>query len=387
MGFREDTRAWLEDNCPDSIRSPGPSTDGGKRAVYSNPDTKVWLDLMAEKGWTAPHWPKAYDGAGLEKAEVQILNEEIRRINARVPLGGHGLTMIGPALLEFGNDDQCKEHLPKIARGEIKWCQGYSEPRAGSDLASLQMRALEDGDDYVINGSKLWTSGADKADWIFALVRTDMKASKHEGISFIIFDMLTPGISVQPIDLISGASEFSATFFDDVRVPRKHLISRPGNGWTVGKRLLQYERTSIGGIGGSNQKVITLDERAKDYLGETDGKIKDPSIRDQVATLTMNDRAFQLTTQRSSEEASSNKAPTFMSSFFKVYGTELNKAKTELSVSIEGTQGLGWSGDSFSRTELGNTRGWLRAKANSIEGGTSEVMLNIIAKRILELPD
>ena len=386
MGLREEARDWLEANCPDSIRTPGGSTDGGRRATYANPDTKLWLDRMAEVGWTAPTWPKKYGGGGLSKEENMVLGEEMRRINARTPLVGHGLTMIGPALLEFGNDEQCREHLPKIARGEIKWCQGYSEPNAGSDLASLQTRAVEDGDDYIINGSKIWTTGADRADWIFCLVRTDPQASKHEGISFIVFDMATPGITVTPIDLISGASEFCSTFFDNARVPKRNLIDRPGNGWTVGKRLLQYERTSIGGDGGT-QKIITTDQRAKEYLGDQEGKIRDESIRQEVVSLHMNERAFNLTSRRSAEEAATTQAPTFMSSFFKVYGTELNMVRTELIVKLMGTQGLGWTGEAFKDTELSATRDWLRSKANSIEGGTSEVMLNIIAKRILSLPD
>ena len=387
MGFREETRNWLQANCPQSMRTPGGVPNGGKRAKYGNPDTKLWLDRMAERGWTAPDWPKEYGGGGLSKEEHRILAEEMQHINARAPLGGHGLTMIGPAILEFGTDEQCREHLLPIVAGELRWCQGYSEPGAGSDLASLQMKAVEDGDDYVLNGSKLWTSGADEADWIFCLVRTDPDASKHEGISFIIFDMATPGVSLTRIDLISGSSDFCQTFFDDVRVPRRNLISKPGNGWTVGKRLLQYERTSIGGVGGARQKVTTLDEHAKNYLGAADGKIKDPVLRDDVLSLRMNERAYQLTIQRSAEEATTNKAPTFMSSFFKLYGTEQNKTRAELLISIMGTQGLGWTGEAFAAAEIGATRGWLRSRANSIEGGTSEVMLNIIAKRILGLPD
>ena len=235
MGFREETREWLETYCPESMRKPGADwNDGGRKAKYANPDTKIWLDVMADKGWTAPTWPVRFGGGGLNKDESLILVEEMRRINARPPLTGHGLTMIGPAILEFGTEAQCLEHLPKITSGEIKWCQGYSEPGAGSDLASLQTRAIEDGDDYVINGSKIWTSGADRADWIFALIRTDFKATKHEGISFIVFDMESEGVSVQPITLISGISDFCQTFLDDVRVPKHNLIGNPGEGWTVG---------------------------------------------------------------------------------------------------------------------------------------------------------
>ena len=388
MDFRLEAREWLTANCPDSLRRGlGGYTAGGRKATYGNPDTKLWLDRMAERGWTAPTWPKEYGGGGLTNAENMILDEEMRRINAPAALTGHGLTMIGPAIIEFGNDAQCREHLPPIARGEIRWCQGYSEPGAGSDLAGLMMRADEDGDDYIVNGSKIWTSGAVGADWIFCLVRTDFEASKHEGISFLVLDMETPGVTVTPIELISGASEFCQTFFDDVRVPKRNLIGQPGNGWTVGKRLLQYERSSIGGRGGTRQKAKTIDEWAKEYVGDIDGQIADPAIRDAVTEQRIGDDAYQLTIRRSFEEATSSQAPSFLSSMFKLYGTEQNMRRNDLLMAILGTQGLGWSGDGFTGAERGSTRGWLRSKANSIEGGTSEIQRNIIAKRVLGLPD
>ena len=388
MDFRGEARGWLEENCPDSLRRGlGGYTAGGRKAVYGNPDTKLWLNRMAERGWTAPTWPKEYGGGGLSVADHAVLDEEMRRINAPAPLSGHGLTMIGPAILEFGTEAQCHEHLPPIARGEIRWCQGYSEPGAGSDLASLQMRAVEDGDDYIVNGSKIWTSGADGADWIFCLVRTHPDAPKHEGISFLVLDMDTPGVSVSPIELISGSSEFCQTFFDDVRVPKRHLISKPGQGWTVGKRLLQYERSSIGGRGGTRQKTKTIDEWAKEYAGESAGRIADKAIRDRVIGQRIGDDAYQLTIRRSFEETTSSKAPSFLSSMFKLYGTEQNMRRNDLLMEILGTQGLGWSGAEFSGAERGSTRGWLRSKANSIEGGSSEIQRNIIAKRVLGLPD
>ena len=386
MSFQLEVRDWLEENCPSSMRRGGHYNAGGKKASYPNPEAKLWLDRMAERGWTAPTWPKEYTGGGLSKEEHQILGDEMRRINAAAPLGGHGLTMIGPAILEFGTEDQCREHLPRIVSGEIRWCQGYSEPGAGSDLASLTCRAEEDGDDYVINGSKIWTSGADQADWIFVLVRTD-NTKKHEGISFIVLDMETPGVTVSPIELISGSSEFCQTFFDDVRVPKRNLIAKPGEGWTVGKRLLQYERSSIGGQSGTRQKIKTVDEYAKEYVGVENGKIADSSTRDSVIAHRINEAAYSMTVRRSVEEAQDSRAPSFLSSFFKLYGTEQNMARNDLIVSMLGTQGLGWTGDEFSGAERGLTRGWLRSKANSIEGGSSEVQRNIIAKRVLGLPD
>ena len=388
--FREEIRDWLEDNCPPTMRTVMPAEEtpgGGRRTEYRNPETKLWMDRCAEKGYTVVSWPKEYGGAGFDKEQTVVWQEEMRRINARPPLVGMGISMIGPALLEFGREDQKAEHLPKIASGAIWWCQGYSEPGAGSDLASLRTSAVEDGDDYIINGQKIWTSGANYADWMFCLVRTDPEAPKHEGISFILFDMTTPGVTVKPIKLISGLSPFCETFLDDVRVPKSNVVHEVNKGWTVGKRLLQYERASIGGIGGA-QKTQSLEEYGKSYLGvDAQGKIADPVIRNKVLCHRMNDRAFGLTTKRSVQESASGKAPGALSSMFKYYGTEQNKGKYELLLAIQGTQSLGWEGDTFSGDELTTTRAWLRSKANSIEGGTSEVQLNIIAKRILGLPD
>jgi len=392
--FREEIRGWLEENCPASMRTPMPADEspgGGRRAVFKNPDTKVWMERMAERGFTVPMWPNEYGGGGLSKEENQVLGEELRRINARPAHVGMGISMIGPALLEFGTEEQKQQHLPKIARGEIWWCQGYSEPGAGSDLASLRTSAVEDGDEYVINGQKIWTSGADHADWIFCLVRTDPDASKHDGITFILFDMDQPGITVKPILLISGLSPFCETFFDNARASKSQVVSVPGKGWTVAKRLLQYERTSIGGIGGGGgQKQATLEELAADYLGVADGKIADSDIRANILRHRMNDRAYGITLRRSVEETASGKAPGAVSSMFKYYGTEQNKRRYELMLDMMGTRGLGTvlsESNPFSGSELDTTRGWLRSKANSIEGGTSEVQLNIIAKRVLGLPD
>ena len=390
MSFREEARDWLEENCPPTIRRPGgpnEGTGGGRRATYPNPEVKLWLDRMAERGWTAPTWPREYGGGGLDKTQATVLAEELRRINARPAHTGMGLSMIGPALLEFGTEEQKREHLPKIARGEIWWCQGYSEPGSGSDLASLQTRAVEDGDDYVVNGSKIWTSGANFADWMFCLVRTDPHASKHEGISFLLFDMATPGVTVKPIRLISGASPFCETFLDDVRVPKRNVVGELNRGWTVGKRLLQYERASIGGMGGSVARGNPLADLAKNYLGARDGRIADDAVRRRVIDHRITDRAYGLTVRRSGEELRSGRAPTFLSSMFKLYGTEQNKERYELMLSIMGSRMLGWEGEAFARRELGATREWLRSRANSIEGGTSEVQRNIIAKRILGLPD
>ena len=388
--FREEVRGWLEDSCPASMRTPMMADEypgGGRRAEYKNADTKLWMDRCAERGYTVPSWPKEYGGAGLDKDEVVVLQQEMQRINARPALVGMGLSMIGPALLEYGTDVQKQEHLPKIARGDIWWCQGYSEPGSGSDLASLRTSAVEDGDDFIVNGQKIWTSGADNADWMFCLVRTDFDAPKHDGISFVLFDMTTPGITVKPILLISGYSPFCETFFDNVRVPKSNLVHELNKGWTVGKRLLQHERSMIGGIGGG-QKTTSIEEYALQYAGtDANGKVADPILRNRILAHRMSDKAFGLTMRRSVEESATGNAPGAVSSMFKYYGTEQNKGKYELLLDVLGTQSLGWQGDTFKEDELGTTRAWLRSKANSIEGGTSEVQLNILAKRVLGLPD
>ncbi|WOF74843.1 acyl-CoA dehydrogenase family protein [Parvibaculaceae bacterium PLY_AMNH_Bact1] len=387
--FRADTRAWLEENCPPSMRTPMPEDEspwGGKRAVWKNPESKQWLDAMASKGWTAPQWPSEYGGGGLSKEENKVLQQELRRIKARPALMSFGIWMLGPALLEFANEEQKKEHLPKIVRGEIRWCQGYSEPGAGSDLAGLQTKCEDKGDHYLVNGQKIWTSYADKADWIFALVRTDTNV-KHDGISFLLIDMEQDGVEARPITMISGASPFCETFFTDATAPKGNLVGELNKGWTIAKRLLQHEREMISGMGmGSGGGGTGLADLAKDYVGQAGGKISDATVRDSVARQKMDSHAFGLTLQRTTEEAKAGQGTGAASSIFKYYGTELNKRRNELIIELMGTQGLGWEGDSFSEAELSAPRSWLRSKGNSIEGGTTEVQLNVISKRVLGLP-
>ncbi|GAK45902.1 acyl-CoA dehydrogenase domain-containing protein [Tepidicaulis marinus] len=389
--FRAETREWLEANCPASMRTPmkeGEEPWGGRKAVWKNPDSKIWMERMAERGWTAPTWPKEYGGGGLTKEENMVLQQEMRRIHARTPLMSFGLWMLGPALLEFANEEQKKEHIPPIVRGEIRWCQGYSEPGAGSDLAGLQTKCEDKGDHYLVNGQKIWTSYADKADWIFCLVRTDT-SKKHEGISFLLIDMDQPGVETRPITMISGASPFCETFLTDAKAPKKNLVGELNKGWTIAKRLLQHERAMISGmgLGGGGGAGPGIEQAAKDYIGEENGRIADPSVRDKIVRQKMDSQAFALTMRRSAEEAKAGQGPGAASSMFKYYGTELNKRRYELLLEVMGIQGLGWEGEGFSEDELTTTRAWLRSKGNSIEGGTSEVQLNVIAKRVLELPE
>ena len=391
--FRHETREWLEAHCPPSMRTPTRSEDevvwGGRKAPYPNSDAKLWLDRMAERGWTAPTWPKEYGGGGLSKEEAKILREEMRALGCRGPLMSFGLSMLGPVLLEFANEEQKREHLPKIVRGEIRWCQGYSEPGSGSDLASLQTRSLWDDGEFVVNGQKIWTSYAELSDWIFCLVRTDPEAPKHDGISFLLIDMETPGTTVAPIKLISGKSPFCQVFFQDVRVPARNLVGREGEGWTIAKRLLQHERRMIsemgtGGLGGRGEGIV---ETARRALEAETGLLPDPILRDEIAQVELDSQAFLTTLRRSADAAKAGRGPGAESSMFKYYGTELNKRRRALLVSVLGTQGLGWEGEGFTPAELAVPREWLRSRGNSIEGGTSEIQLNIIAKRVLGLPD
>ncbi len=360
---------------------------GGRKEKYSNPDTKLWLDRMAERGWTAPTWPRAYGGGGLDKEQTKILAREMAALRIKPPLIGFGLTMIGPLLLEHGTEEQKNRFLPEICRGEVRWCQGYSEPGAGSDLASLQTRAILDGDEWVVNGQKVWTSYAEKADWMFCLVRTDVDAPKHNGITFLLFDMTSPGVTVRPIPLISGASPFCETFLEDVRVPKDQVVGGVNHGWTMAKALLGHERSMISDAFSEGRDRNQLVEAARKHVGFEDGRIVDPLLRDRIAQLTIDKIALDLTIARTKEAAKLGHQPGAESSIFKYYATELNKDRYSLLMNVLGPQSLGWEGDGFDSEDLQATKAWLRSRGNSIEGGTSEVQLNIIAKRVLGLPD
>lgn len=387
--FRAETRAWLEANCPASMRTPMPEDEvpwGGRKAEWKNPDSKLWLDRMAERGWTAPTWPKEYGGGGLSSAEARVLGQEMGRLRARPPLFSFGLWMLGPVLLEYASEEQKREHLPKIVRGEIRWCQGYSEPGAGSDLASLQTRCEDKGDHFLINGQKVWTSYADQADWIFCLVRTDT-STKHEGISFVLFDMTLPGVEARPILLISGSSPFCETFFTDVKVPKANLVGKLNGGWEIAKRLLQFERQNISASGFGGAAGLDVIEAAKTYVGMENGRLADGDLRARLAAHQIEAKAFSLTVRRVEQEAKAGKGLGPAASIIKYAAATLNQHKGELMVEALGTQGLGWSGEAFDARALRETRGWLRSKGNSIEGGTSEINLNVVAKRVLGLLD
>jgi len=386
--FRRETRAWLEANCPPEMRKPVTSEAdtcwGGRRFRFQSDAQRLWMERMGERGWTVPTWPKEYGGAGLTKAEAQVLRQEMRALGCRSPLDSFGIWMLGPALLQYGSEAQKREHLPKIARGEIRWCQGYSEPNAGSDLASLATRAELHGDHFVVNGQKIWTSYADQADWIFCLVRTDFGAKKHTGISFLLFDMESPGVSTRPILLISGKSPFCETFFDNVKVPAENLVGELNGGWTIAKYLLTHEREMIGGIG-ERAAAKPLGRFAAQAAGvDTDGRLSDGALRADIARFEIDELAFRFLMERTGDRARRGEGDPAFSSALKYYGAELNKRRWELMMSAGGSDALEWEGERSRDGAMART--WLRTKGNSIEGGTSEVQLNIVAKRLLGLP-
>ena len=389
--FRSDTHAWLAENCPGGVRGPGPIPWGSRKQALDQ-DSRLWLERMAERGWTVPSWPKRYGGDELTKEQYRILIEELGRIGARPPLTGRGVNYIGPTLLEYGTDAQKERWLPGIARGEGGWAMGYSEPGAGSDLASLATRAVRDGDRLVLNGRKIWTSDAMEADYIFVLARTSPDKPKHLGISLVLVDMHQPGVVVRPIRLISGASPFNETLFEDAEANADDIVGGVDNGWTVGKRLLQFERSTHAGINtsgsqGGRDDDSRLVDRVVARVGlDGNGRMNHAGLRRRLVDCRVNDHAQRLTRQRVIEETSA-RAPGFASSAVKLTGAVNTQVSQELLLDAMGLGGIGWSGDAFAVDDLEATRDWLRQKALTIAGGTLEVQLNIIAKRVLGLPD
>ncbi len=386
--FRRDTRAWLAENCPPGARGPGPVSTGSSKLKITDKDTLLWLDRMIERGWTVPSWPTAYGGGGLDKDQYLILLEEMRDIRARPALSSFGTSMIGPTLLDMGSEAQKQTHLPRIARAEVEWCQGYSEPGSGSDLASLRTRADLEGDHFVINGQKIWTSGAHNADWMFCLVRTDFDAPKHNGISFVLLPMDQPGVTIKPIRLISGESPFNETFFDNALAKKEDLVGELNKGWTVGKRLLQHERSGMESLvaGSAASKEAGLVSEAKQLLGEQNGKIADADLRGDVLEYEMNSAVFRLAQRRAVQESDGG-TPGPVTSIFKVYGSELQQQYYDLLLTMRGSAGYGIDELHHSDADRETVNRWLYYRAASIYSGSNEVQRNIIAKRVLGLPD
>ena len=381
--FRAEAREWLDANFPKSLANLPLAMIPGAEA--QSEDHRLWKQRMADKGWGTPTWPTQYGAGGLSGPQARVLQQEMDRVGAYNPMMGMGLSMFGPTLLEYGTEAQKQRHIPPIVRGELRWCQGYSEPGAGSDLASLQTKCEDAGDHWKINGQKIWTSGAQYADWCFCLVRTDT-SKKHEGISFVLINMHQPGVETRPIKLIAGNSPFCETFFTDARAEKDDMVGPLNGGWTVGKRLLQHERSGQGGgrmMAGAD--VVSL---AKKYVGlDEKGRIADRDLRTRVAKHMMDARAHGLTLARAVAEAKGNLNPSATTSVMKNSGTWIGQEKAELTLEIMGHQGLGWDGDDFAPDEREAVRTWLSGKATTIFGGSQEVQSNIVSKRILGLPD
>ncbi len=383
--FRAEVRQWLEANCPASMRTPAISNEdmvpGGSRISFRSDDQRLWFERMRDRGWFAPGWPTAYGGGGLGPREQRILEQEMLALGCRPPQYNLGIWMLGPVLLELGTERQKLEHLVPMARGEVRWCQGFSEPNAGSDLASLRTAAVRDGDDLVVSGQKIWTSHGDQADWMYALVRTDPQAKKQQGISFILLDMKSPGVTARPIELISGKSEFCEVFFDQVRVPLGNVVGGLNQGWGVAKKLLEHERAAMSKFTSGGAPSLDALATAAPYLAAAG-----PVWRDRLAAALMDEHAFASTVRRLHEMALAREDIAGPGSIMKLVQTEQESAKYELLQQILGQRGLCMEGDSHTAAELAVCRFWLSTKSYTIAGGSSEIQLNIIARRVLGLP-
>lgn len=388
--FRQETRSWLEENCPHSLRTPTPEGEliwGGSQVEFTTEDQRLWFERMRDKGWFCPGWPKEYGGGGLSPEELSIVEKEMRRLRCRPPQINLGIWMLGPVVLAHGTEEQKKRLLTPMTRGEVRWCQGFSEPNAGSDLANIRTSARDEGDHFVVNGSKIWTSYGDKSDWMYALVRTDNEASKHGGISLIVLDMRAEGVKAQPIDLIAGKSSFCEVFFDDVKVPKENLIGELNGGWPLAKLLLQHERSAMSKFGEFSLPThFHLMSLIRDYMpgASTPAEI---ALKARAQASEMDEQAYNLTVQRMGEEARAGKNVSGVMSIMKLVHSEQEKVKFELLLDAMGYRALGWEGDEFSEQELRITKSWLNSFSQTIAGGASEVQLNVIAKRVLELPD
>ena len=379
--FKEEVRAVLAERLPEELRK-------GNRSDLPHDLLGKWIVEMGDRGWITPDWPTEYGGGGLDREHTAALKAELKKAKAPI-VSSFGVSMLGPTLLEYGTEEQKKEFLPQISKNTVRWCQGFSEPGSGSDLASLQCRAEKEGDEYVITGQKIWTTGADRADWIFCLVRTDFDAPKHEGISFILFPMHQEGVKVAPLTLIDGSAHFSQVFFDGARAKVSNVVGPLNGGWTVAKRLLQHERStdgsSDGGIGGAAKESIT--DFVKRQVGLENGQLADPTVRERLAAHEIDKRALSLTMRRAVEEARAGQRARDIGSLGKFRWANMVKNEQDIAVDSSGSQGLGWEGPGYEDAQIERTKKWLITRADSIWGGTNEIQKNVIAKRVLGIPE
>ena len=389
--FREEIGAWLRDNCPESQRQPIVREEqiwGGRHRQFPSEDAKAWFEACRDRGFTAPEWPLEYGGGGLNAEQAKVLNQEMKRLGCRPPLYCQGLWMLGPALLVYGNEEQKKQHLTAICRGDIRWAQGYSEPSAGSDLANLKTKAEDCGDHFLVTGTKIWTTKADEADWIFCLVRTSDSTPKQAGISFLLIDMASEGVSTSPIPLISGESEFCQTFFDSVKVPKANLVGELNGGWAVAKELLKHERKMMAAFEGMLEKpAMELLELAHYAVGsDGSGRLKDAELRSDISQHLMREKALGQLGERIYWQGKAKQSDPRLPLLMKHLGTSEAQAKDELIMRALGEEGLSMDDPTVSQGLRKMVKQWAFNKSLTIAGGTSEVQLNIIAKRALGMP-
>lgn len=385
----DEIREWLQANSPTALQDPthpdrGAIAWGGSRRPFSDPEVEAWFRHVTANGWAVPDWPVEHGGAGLVPAEAAKVRAALASVGAGALLQNFGVFMIGPLVRAFGTDDQQRRHLPRMARGDVAWCLGFSEPDRGSDLAGLRCRAVRDGDEYVVTGSKVWNSHAHRADFMELLVRTDPDAPKHQGISVLLVDLALPGISIAPIELISGHSEFCSTTFDEVRVPVDHRLGDENDGWRVVQAGLAHEREAVVTMAMTDKGFTGRERRRLSEIARpADGGDLPLDIASDIARLEIDDLAFRALQRRARHAAGQESVHP---SVLKYVGAQLTQRRRDLEMELRGSGGLGWEGEGFEEEELRATREWLRAFGLSIEGGTSEIQLNIIAKRVLELP-
>jgi alkylation response protein AidB-like acyl-CoA dehydrogenase len=382
--FREEVRSWIAEAMPPELKKK--AEDG---ANFEHSEVMVWHKILYAKGWVAPNWPEEVGGPGWDVAKRSIFQEECVRANTP-GLSPFGLSMVGPLLIQYGTPEQKARFLPKILAGEEVWCQGYSEPNAGSDLANLQLRADDDGDHYVLNGQKTWTTYAQYADWIFVLCRTSGEGKKQEGITFLLADIHnTDGIDVKPFLTTGGTYAFSETWFKDARVPKENRVGPEGGGWTMAKALLGHERTGIGGIADSARNLRTVKTIAQRMPVGTGTLFDDNAFRTRIARKEMRLRAIEILNLRQLAAAQLGHAPGAESSVLKIVGTEMQQETMELAMDAMGHNAMGWLDSPEEalpshQQAVASQFNYLRAA--TIYGGSNEVQKNIISKQMLRLP-
>jgi len=387
LAFRDEVRAWLRENLPAELRAKVDSYQ-----ELSRDELLRWQKILAAKGWAAPAWPEEWGGPGWNATQRYIFEEECGFAGAP-PLLPFGLSMCAPVLMKFGTPEQKQRFLPRILNAEDFWCQGYSEPGSGSDLASLKTRAVRDGDHYVVNGQKIWTTLAQHADWIFCLVRTDPNTPiRQEGISFLLIDMKTPGITVRPLILMDGGHEVNEVFFDDVRVPVENLVHEEGKGWTVAKFLLGHERLNTGRVGISKRELAHLKEMAAERPDNQGGTMmEDVRFRDRMSRLEIELMALEITNLRFLDQMRGGRPPGAEVSMLKIRGTEIQQGLTELMMQAAGNQAAAFKitqDDGAAQIDPLTSRlaaRYANFRKTSIYAGSNEIQRNIIAKATLGL--